>query len=354
MNRLSPLLLTLILPLLVACASNDKAENRATTVRPVKTTLVVSRNEISKEYAAVVESSEAVQLAFKVGGQVVQLPIVEGQMVEQGTLVAAIDPRDLDLEVAATKATYQTARLQLERNQRLLERLAISQQEYEISKASYEQAKSAYELAQNNLTDARIIAPFTGSVESCLIDNYQRVSAGTPVARLINTHLLQISCSLPDNNLYLLQTPDKSFSVRFDAYPTATYRATLGDYLAASINGAGITIVLFLDDSAFAAIEHTIKPGFACTVQLTAQLHHYLEDAMLWVPITAIFSDPITNQQLVWVVDTYNRVHKRPVAVYTPAGESHLYLSSGVEVGERVVTAGVYQLVEGEEVRLLP
>ncbi len=354
MIRSFPPLLLLLLLLPACSGSNKKAANSAAIVRPVKSALVVSRNEIVKEYAAVVESSELVQLAFKVSGQVIDLPIVVGQVVAQGELIAAIDPRDLNLEVAATKATYQTARLQLERNQRLLERRAISQQEYEISRASFEQAKSGYELALNNLADARIVAPFAGSVESCEIDNYQRVTAGTPVARLINTQLLQISSSLPDNNLYLLQTPDKRFDVRFDAYPNATFRATLGDYLAASTNGTGITIVLFIDDPAFTTIEQDIKPGFACTVELTAQLHHYLEEAMLWVPITAIFSDPTTGEQLVWVVDSNNRVQKRPVEVYTPAGESDLYLSSGVTVGERVVTAGVYQLVEGEEVRLLP
>lgn len=352
MTRLFPLLLLLLLA--TACKGGSKSSRQTAVVRPVKTALVVSRNEVVKEYAAVVESSESVQLAFRVGGQIIEFPVTEGQQVAKGDLIAAIDPRDLELEVAATKAAYQTARLQLERNQRLLERQAISQQEYEISRASYEQAKSANELALNNLADARILAPFAGSIESGDVDNFQRVSAGTPVVKLINTDLLQVSSTLPDNNLYLLQTPDKSFTIRFDAYPTATFRATLGDYLAASPNGSGIAITLYVDDPAFAAIERDIKPGFACTVALTAQLNHYLEEPMLWVPITALFSNPTTGQQFVWVVDANNRVQQRPVVVYTPAGESDLYLSSGVVVGERVVTAGVYQLVENEEVRILP
>ena len=64
------------------------------------------------------------------------------------------------------------------RNKRLLGRQAISVQEYEISVANYQKAKSTYELSGNNMRDTRLTAPFEGSIEKRLVENYQRVNAG--------------------------------------------------------------------------------------------------------------------------------------------------------------------------------
>ena len=112
-----------------------------------------------------VEAVEYVRLAFRVSGQVVSLPVVEGQRVKKGQQIAAIDPRDISLQYAADKAAYETAAAQVERNKRLLDRQAISVQEYEISVANYQKAKSAYELSGNNMRDTRLTAPFDGSIE---------------------------------------------------------------------------------------------------------------------------------------------------------------------------------------------
>lgn len=48
-----------------------------------------------------------------------------------------------------------------------------------------------------------------------------------------------------------------------------------------------------------------------------------------------------------------NKVERREVEVYSPTGEAQVLLSSGVKAGEKIVTAGVYQLVEGETVNEL-
>ena len=88
------------------------------------------------------EAVEYVKLAFRVNGQIIQLPVIEGQKVKKGQLIAAIDPRDIALQYAATKSAYETASAQVERNKRLLSRQAISVQEYEISLANFQKAKS--------------------------------------------------------------------------------------------------------------------------------------------------------------------------------------------------------------------
>ena len=95
-------------------------------------------------------------------GQIIQLPVIEGQKVKKGQLIAAIDPRDIALQYAATKSAYETASAQVERNKRLLSRQAISVQEYEISLANFQKAKSEYELSANNMRDTKFYRKTTG------------------------------------------------------------------------------------------------------------------------------------------------------------------------------------------------
>ena len=129
-------------------------------------------------------------------------------LFRSGQLIAAIDPRDIALQYAADKAAYETAAAQVERNKRLLGRQAISLQEYEISLSNYQKAKSAFELSTNNMRDTKLTAPFDGSIETRLVENYQRVNSGEGIVQLVNTNKLRIKFTIPDAYLYLLRSTD--------------------------------------------------------------------------------------------------------------------------------------------------
>lgn len=211
--------------LLASCG--QKKEAKTTISRPVKTAIVESRSIIRKDFSGIVEAVEYVKLAFRVSGQIIQLPVIEGEKVKKGQLIAAIDPRDIALQYAATKSAYETAAAQLERNKRLLSRQAISVQEYEISLANYQKAKSEYELSVNNMRDTKLTAPFDGSIEKRLVENYQRVNSGEGIVQLVNTRNLRIKFTIPDVYLYLLRTKDPRFLVEFDTFRGHIFQAKL-------------------------------------------------------------------------------------------------------------------------------
>lgn len=249
-----------------------KKESESTLIRPVKTSTVSSQSVIRKDFSGIVEAVEYVKLAFRVSGQVISLPVVEGQRVKKGQLIAAIDPRDISLQYAADKAAFETAAAQVERNKRLLGRQAISLQEYEISVANYQKAKSAYELSTNNLRDTKLTAPFDGSIEKRLVENYQRVGSGEGIVQLVNTQKLRIKFTVPDDYLYLLRAKDVRFKVLFDTYPNNTFNAKLEEYLDISTAGTGIPVTIVIDDPAFDRNVYDVKPGFTCKIKLASDI----------------------------------------------------------------------------------
>ncbi|MFR9578437.1 MAG: hypothetical protein SNG45_06275 [Rikenellaceae bacterium] len=70
------------------------------------------------------------------------------------------------------------------------------------------------------------------------------------------------------------------------------------------------------------------------------------------LPLSSIFS-PTAGGTYVWVVDSLDRVELRPVELEAPTGQSSVIVAKGVESGERVVTAGVYQLESNQRVKIL-
>lgn len=336
--------------LLTACGQKKKEEN--VTVRPVKTALVESRSEISKDFSGIVEAIDYVKLAFRVSGQIIDLPIIEGQKVKKGQLIAAIDPRDIALQYAADKSAYETAAAQVERNKRLLSRQAISVQDYEISLSNYQKAKSAFELSSNNMRDTKLTAPFEGSIEKRLVENYQRVNSGEGIVQLVNTQKLRIKFTIPDAYLHLLRASDQRFRVTFDTYRGKMFNAKLEEFLDISTDGTGIPVTITIDDPAFDRVLYDVKPGFTCSIRFSANVGPLTEENMTVVPLSAIFSESEGKKMYVWVVSD-NKVTRREVTVMSPTGEAQAFISSGLKSGEKVIIAGVHQLMEGETVKEL-
>ena len=300
--------------LLAGCG--QKKETTTTTTRPVKTTIVESRSIIRKDFSGIVEAVEYVKLAFRVNGQIIQLPVIEGQKVKKGQLIAAIDPRV---------------------------------QEYEISLANFQKAKSEYELSANNMRDTKLTAPFDGSIEKRLVENYQRVNSGEGIVQLVNTHNLRIKFTIPDAYLYLLRAKDPRFLVEFDTFKGHVFQAKLEEYLDISTDGTGIPVSITIDDPSFDRELYAVKPGFTCSIRFTADVGPLVQDSWTIVPLSAVFGESEGNKMYVWVVED-NKVHKREVTVNAPTGEAQALISEGLKPGEKIVIAGVYQLVEGESI----
>lgn len=342
-------LLFLIFLGLAACQSEKEVKE---IIRPVKTAEVGTQADLHKEFSAIVEPVDYVNLAFRVGGQVISLPVMEGQKVSKGKLIAVIDTRELQLQLAADKSVYETAKSQLERNRRLLARQVISQQEFEISESNYQRAKSAYEHSQNNLKDTRLVAPFDGSVEKRYVENFQRVHSGEAIVRLVNTSKLRIRFTIPDNYLPLLRTKKQSFEVKFDAYKGKVFKAGLEEYLDVSADGTGIPVSIKIDDPSFNKKIYEVKPGFTCKVSMRSNVAQLMNTEFINIPLSAVIGESNSNDRFVWVVDN-DKVSKRKITIESPTGEANVLVSEGLKSGEIIVTAGVHQLVEGQRVKVL-
>ena len=316
-------------------------------VRPVKVATAAGAGLIDKDFAGMATPDDAVNLAFKVAGQVLDVPVSQGAGVKKGELLAELDPRDIELQVAATRSAFEETRSQQQRMQRLLEHEAVSRQEAEAAATRYAQARSTYENTLDLLKDTRLKAPFAGVVERKYVDNFERVQAGQPILRLVNPVTSTVQFTLPENALPLLRDSSTRFTVAFDNYRGAAIPARLKEYVETSSDASGFPVSLTLENPDPA--RYRISPGMSCTITMLSA--DPVPDAVS-LPVSAVCA-PAGGGTYVWIVGAGDRVMRREVTLGELFGRDRVVVDSGVAPGERVVTAGVYQLREGERVRIL-
>lgn len=339
-----PLLISFILCSLCGCSRKRPAPE---PVRPVKVTTATDAAWVDKDFAGMATPDDVVNLAFKLSGQVLDVPVAQGESVKKGQLLAELDPRDMELQVSANRSAFEQASSHLARIRRLLEHEAVSKQEYEAARTQYAQAKSVYENSMDLLKDTKLRAPFASVVEEKFVDNYERVQAGQAVIRVVNPVTTTVKFTLPESSLALLSKPSTRFTVEFDNYRNATFDARLKEYAKTSSNASGFPVSLTLEGVDTA--RYKISPGMSCII--TMQTSDTVPGAVS-LPLTAIYA-PAEGGDYVWIVDSDDRVRRQAVTLGEPFGRDRVLIDSGVRPGDRVVIAGVYRLQQDERVKIL-
>ena len=176
---------------LSACAEGDPGVAEGVTVQLAAAELRPMR--ITAEADGELEPVLRVEVKSKASGEILELFVDSGDEVEEGTILAKVDPRDVrngydqaraDLDVA--EARIKNARAQLDRNRRLLESEVITSQtfegtelEYANAQAALVRAKTNLELAELRLTDVTIRAPLDGTILEKHVEYGQVIQSAT-------------------------------------------------------------------------------------------------------------------------------------------------------------------------------
>ncbi|PVA09524.1 efflux RND transporter periplasmic adaptor subunit [Pelagivirga sediminicola] len=299
---------------------------------------------MTREFYGKVVARQTVDLAFQTGGQLIEFPLVEGQTVEQGALVARLDPEPFELALGQARLRQSQAARDLDRLSRL-SNASVSQAARDDARTNEGLAMIALRDAERALAQATLTAPFEALVAERLVANFSTVAAGTPVARLHDMSELRVEVEVPE---ILFQqagrNPDVSIHANFPA-GDRSYPLEIREFTSDAA-AVGQTFKLTL---AFAADDAPdVLPGSSVTV--SARRH--LDDAGLAVPASALVPEP-GGAVFVMVYEGDKdgaTVHRRKVALDV-AEDGSFRVTSGLQPGEQIVAAGATALKDGQTVR---
>lgn len=312
----------------------------------MKVTTVSTVDYVDRDFAGMATADDAVNLAFKISGQVASVDVSKGDYVNKGEMLAQLDPRDVELQVAADKAQYERAESQFERMRRLLSHEAVSQQEFEAAQTAYVQARSTYENSKDLLAETKLRAPFAGVIERTYVDTYQRITSGQTILRLVNPVSTTVEFTMPERSMALLSDSLTRFFVTFDNYPNTLFSARLDTYAKTASDASGFPVSLKLNREQSA--PYKISPGMTCQITIRSADSTSSEVA---IPLTAVYA-PAQGGTYAWVVED-GRVRQQRIVLGDIFGRDMVSVHQGLTQGEVVVTAGVYRLQDGERVKII-
>ena len=315
-------------------------------IRPVKLiTLKAHQSAIEREFFGQVVARQTVDLAFQVGGQVVELPVIEGARLKTGALIAKLDLEPFQLRLDQAKLEKEQADRKLERQQ-ALSRAAVSEAALEDAQTAANLAQIAVRDAQLALDRATLTAPFDALVATRNIANYSTVAAGTPVVRLHDMSETRIEIEVPELLFRRAQQPDTvelvaQFPGRSDLLPLS-----IREFQAeTSAVGQTYTVTLALQDEA----DPSIIPGASAKVIARQPTDVLVVD----LPPSAVVIGPDRSTSLMVFepkgAET-GTVRRQPVEIIT-LDDGSLALAEPPEEEIEIVAAGANRLEDGQTVR---
>jgi membrane fusion protein, multidrug efflux system len=336
------------LALLAACGAPSEPPEHAP--RLVET-LVLGAPErpAIRQFPGEVRADQRAELAFRVSGPLVQLPIQEGQQVAAGELLARIDPRDFDNERQWREADFIESQSLFQRVARAFGSGAVSVAERDQVRARYEVAAAELALAEKTLADTELRAPFAGRVARRLVENFQTVQVGQAILILEDISRLEVRIQLPEQDVVQLP-PDVSMLgtavglVNFETLPGQTFPATVKELdTRADARTNTYRVVLSLprpeDGNILPGMSANFIPGYDV---VTSRPVYSL-------PVAAVQATA-DGRAFVWVLDAGNTVNRRMVRKGRLSG-GKIEILEGLQAGDRVVTLGGAHLADGMTVR---
>lgn len=343
-----------------------------------------------------------VKLSSEVSGEIIELPIIEGQQVEKGDLLVRINPdiyqsslqrsrasmENTRANYAQSKASLKQAKADYERNKTLFEKGVISKAEwdgivsnYEVAEANKESAYYSMQSAaatvteaQDNLGRTNIYAPMSGTISKLDAELGERVvgtqqMAGTEILRVADLSNMEVEVDVNENDIVKVEVGDSTV-VEVDAYLRKEFKGVvteISNSADSELTTDQVTNfkvkVRILESSYKDLLEgkpenySPFRPGMTATVDIITNR----KNAVIGVPISAIVVKADTSSAAMGAVPA-NNLETDPSklfeCVFVKNGEeaklrvvktgiqddSNIQITNGLDEGETVIT-GPYNVV---------
>ena len=337
----------------VGCTKQEPARE---AVRPVQLVRASSASAAGMAvFAGEVRARHEADLAFRIGGKVIQRKVDVGATVRRGQLLAQLDPSDVALQAqgaeaavaaARTEATFAKAefeRFQNLRRQEFVSASALDQKRNAMTTADarLEQARAELAVSRNQAGYATLVAPEDGVITAVGAEVGQVVAAGQSVLRLARTREREVAIAVPENRIGELKSAGE-IAVVLWAAPQRLYAARLRE-VAPSVDPVTRTFAVRV-----AVPDADASLGLGMTANVVVATGGTAGSALL--PLTAVYHTS-GGKPAVWIYDPAQQsVHLRPVELGSYR-EDGVLVAAGVREGEWVVAAGVNKLSDGQRVR---
>jgi RND family efflux transporter MFP subunit len=350
--------LTLALTLLLFPSCSKKSSGSEDTEEGVAN--IVAEVTITRVERADIESTlsvsgtisalpnQDVRVSSMVPGRVARMMVAEGDRIREGQVLAKIDDRPFrdqvqqaQAAVDQAKANLENSGLNLQRNERLLERGIAARKDVEdartqssVNKALLSQAEAALSLARLNLARTEVRSPLTGMVVKRLLSVGEQVdgTAAQPVFEVASTSEVELFGNVPALYLDKIRV-GQTLRISTDAFPGKVFQSHIVAISPAVDPATNVGLVRIR----IANGAGLLRLGMFLTAQVPLETHRNA----LVAPLGAVYRDQDGNPEVYCVEG--EKAEAVPVKLGLET-KDRVELLSGAQEGETIILGGGYGL----------
>lgn len=310
--------------------------------KPAKVTGIVLKPQVFSDNLSLsgsIDANEQVEIRSEVSGIVESINFEEGTVVAKGQQLFKIN--DLELRAQLSQArTKQTLASENERRARLLlQKEAISQEEYDIASADFRSAQAQTQLIQAQIAKTSVKAPFSGKIGLRSISKGTYVTPTTVIANLVNTSQVKITFSIPEK--YATQMKVNTMV----SFTVAGSKEQFSAKIYAIEPGIEVATRTLKMRAMAQNPNGKLIPGTFANVALPLEK---INDALL-VPTEALI--PVQNGKKVFV--SVNGKAKEIMVETGARTDKDVLVLTGLKPGDTVLTSGVMTLKDDSPVKVM-
>ena len=337
--------------ILIKVAQINKLIHTKAVIPPEAVSTVQAKEETWQRTLTSVGSVTAVQgvtVSAELDGKIVAIAFEAGSKVKAGDILVKQDTTVEEAQLRSAEANAELARVNLERTRELLAKATVSQAQFDADAATYKQAVAAGDNIRATIAKKTIKAPFSGQLGIRLVNLGQNLKAGDAIVSLQALGTLFVDFYLPQEQVGKLKA-GLTVSLSGDAIEGAPLEGKITainpDVDSSTRN---IRVQATVDNTA-----GRIRPGMYVDVAVDLPI----TDKVLTIPATAVLYAPFGDT--VYVVDEKTGddgaktliVRQQIVRLGSRRGD-FVVVSSGLKVGDTIVTSGVFRLRPGGAVKV--
>lgn len=307
---------------------------------------------LEERFTGLVTPRRTSQLGPQTGGRIMRLYADVGDRVETGRLLASLDTRALEAQLAAAQASiveaeaaYTLALSTVQRQQTLLEKGHVSQQRVDEAIAQSDSANARIAAAeaqaatvQVEIDLARIVAPYSGIIISRMADEGAIAAPGQAVFELVENGHLEARIGLPSTVVGDLIVGER-YTLSSDVGDVmARLRATTG---VIEVGQRSVTTIFDIEDA------KSVSSGAVVRLNLERDV----QERGLWLPVSALAEAErgLWSLYIVRNIDSEFRAQKSVVEIVHSEGD-RAYVRGGITDGDLIILDGLQRITPGQPV----
>ncbi|PHI18257.1 hypothetical protein CEQ90_18910 [Lewinellaceae bacterium SD302] len=292
---------------------------------------------------ATVQADETAMAGPELPGRIISLRVDEGDNVRRGQLIATLNVESVSVQKAELETAASLAKTVFERQQRLWEQNIGSEIQYLEAKNNYERIQQSLKSLDVQLAKANVYAPISGTVQQVFMRAGENAMPGAPIVSIISTGKLKIVADAPEEFLTKVK---RGVQVKVNV-------PTLDESFTAPITRIGKTV-----DAANRTFEVEINVPSGKTNQLKTNLLAEVEVLESEITDAIVISQDVIQQEVNGQRYTFVAAPGEDgltiaKKVYVETGdryENQVVITSGLSVGDRIITTGSRGLVSGQPI----